>query len=107
MAADKSVCHECDLTKLPAGACIIKRIRRNSYEQVSSIIEYDYEVIRYKTVEGTICYEYFPLDGEPEIMDVVLGTYASSTFMAYLAFKKTMNHGTAAVEEMLDRGTDF
>lgn len=55
MAADKSVCHECDLTKLPAGACIIKRIRRNSYEQVSSIIEYDYEVIRYKTVEGTIC----------------------------------------------------
>ena len=73
--------------KLPAGACIIKRIRRNSYEQVSSIIEYDYEVIRYKTVEGTIC-RYFPLDGEPEIMDVVLGTHASSTFMAYLAFEK-------------------
>ena len=40
-------------------------------------------------------------------MDVVLGTHASSTLMAYLAFKKTMNHGTAAVEEMPDRGIDF
>ena len=88
MTADKSVCHECDITKLPEGAIIIKRMRRYSYEQVSSIIEHDYVVIRYKTVEGIIRDGYFPLDGEPEIMDVVPGTHASSTFMAYLAFNK-------------------
>lgn len=63
-------------------------MRRYSYEQVSSIIEHDYEVIRNKTVEGIIRDGYFPLDGEPEIMDVVPGTHASSTFMAYLAFNK-------------------
>lgn len=88
MRADRSVCHACDLTKLPEGALIIKRMRRYSYEQVSSIIEHDYEVIRYKTVDGTIRDGYFPIDGEPEIMDVLPGTHASSTFMAYLAFNK-------------------
>ena len=88
MRADRSVCHACDLTKLPEGALIIKRMRRYSYEQVSSIIEHDYEVIRYKTVDGTIRDGYFPIDGEPEIMDVIPGTHASSTFMAYLAFNK-------------------
>ncbi|WP_250721879.1 IS66 family transposase [Bacteroides fragilis] len=88
MRADRSVCHACDPTKLPEGALIIKRMRRYSYEQVSSIIEHDYEVIRYKTVDGTIRDGYFPIDGEPEIMDVIPGTHASSTFMAYLAFNK-------------------
>lgn len=86
--ADRSVCHACDLTKLPEGALVIKRTRRYSHEQVSSIIEHDYEVIRYKTVDGTIRDGYFPIDGEPEIMDVIPGTHASSTFMAYLAFNK-------------------
>lgn len=43
---------------------------------------------RYKTAEGIIREGYFPLDGAPEIMDVVPGTHASSTFMAYLAFNK-------------------
>lgn len=88
MTADKSIRHECDITKLPEGAIIIKRTRRYSYEQVSSIIEHDYEVIRYKTAEGIIREGYFPLDGASEIMDVVPGTHASSTFMAYLAFNK-------------------
>lgn len=88
MRADKSVCHGCDVKKLPAGSQIIKCMHRYSYEQVSSIIEHDYEIIRYKTVDGTICDGYFPLDGEPEIMDVVPGTHASSTFLAYLAFNK-------------------
>lgn len=57
-------------------------------EQVSSIIEHDYEIIWYKRVDGTICDGYFPLASEPEIMDVVPGTYASSSFLAYLAFNK-------------------
>lgn len=38
MRAGQFVCHECDITKLPEGFLIIKRMRRYSYEQVSSII---------------------------------------------------------------------
>lgn len=88
MRADRSVCHACDIAKLPEGSIIIKRMCRYSYEQVSSIIEHDYEVIRYKSVDGAIRDGYFPLEGDPEIMDVILGTHALSTFMAYLAFNK-------------------
>jgi len=88
MTADQSICHACDLTKLPEGSVILKRIHRYSYEQVSSIIEHDYEIIRYKTADGIICDGYFPVDGEPEIMDIFPGTHASSSFMACLAFNK-------------------
>ncbi|SHJ58111.1 hypothetical protein SAMN05444350_13723 [Bacteroides stercorirosoris] len=38
-------------------------MRRYSYEQISSIIGHDYEVIRYKTADGIIRDGYFPLDG--------------------------------------------
>ena len=88
MTAGQSVCHLCDVTKLPVGARIIKRIHRYSYEQVSRIIEHDYEFLCYKTTDGRICDGYFPQSGEPDIMDVVPGTHASSFFMAYLTFNK-------------------
>ncbi len=38
--------------------------------------------------DGRIYDGYFPSAGEPETIDVVPGTYASSTFLAYLAFNK-------------------
>lgn len=67
MKADKSVFHDCDTTKLPVGVQIIKRLRLYSYEHVSSIIEHNYEIIRYKTSDRKICEDYFPIEGEPEI----------------------------------------
>ncbi|WP_025834996.1 hypothetical protein [Bacteroides stercorirosoris] len=63
MTADKPICHECGITKLPEDSITIKRMRRYSYEQISSIIGHDYEVIRYKTADGIIRDGYFPLDG--------------------------------------------
>lgn len=88
MKADQTVCHRSDLNRLPAGATVIKFLHRYSYEQISRIVEHDYELIRYKTLEGTIIDGYLPCDGAPEVIDVVPGTHASSSFLAYLAFNK-------------------
>lgn len=76
------------MNRLPAGATVIKFLHRYSYEQISRIVEHDYELIRYKTLEGTIIDGYLPCDGAPEVIDVVPGTHASSSFLAYLAFNK-------------------
>ena len=88
MSADNTVCHDSDIRHLPAGAIIIKRFRKYAYEQISSLVEHDYEVIRYKTLDGKIHEGYFPFMGQPEIIDVVPGTHASGSFLAYLAFNK-------------------
>ncbi|KXT51160.1 IS66 family transposase [Bacteroides intestinalis] len=88
MSADNTVCHDSDIRQLPAGAIIIKRFRKYAYEQVSRLVEHDYEVIRYKTSDGKIHEGYFPFIGQPEIIDVVPGTHASGSFLAYLAFNK-------------------
>ena len=88
MSADNTVCHNSDIRQLPAGAKIIKRLRKYVYEQISSLVEHDYEVIRYKTPDGKIHEDYFPFSGHPEIIDVVPGTHASGSFLAYLAFNK-------------------
>ena len=88
MTADKSVCHRSDNSRLPEGAEIIKVLHKYSYEQVSEIVEHEYEVIRYKTSGGEICDGYFPCEGEPEIVDLVPVTHASGSFLAYLAFNK-------------------
>lgn len=88
MSADNTVCHDSDLRQLPAGALIIKRFRKYAYEQVSRQVEHDYEVIRYKMPDGKIHEGYFPLTGQPEIIDVVPGTHASGSLLAYLAFNK-------------------
>lgn len=88
MSADNTVCHNSDVRQLPEGATIIKRFRKYAYEQVSKLVEHDYEVIRYKTSDGKIHEGYFPFSGQPEIIDIVPGTHASSSFLSYLAFNK-------------------
>lgn len=88
MSADNRVCHDSDIRQLSAGAKIIKRFRKYAYEQISRLVEHDYEVIRYKTSEGKIHEGYFPFSGHPAIIDVVPGTHASGSFLAYLAFNK-------------------
>ncbi|MFP5146428.1 hypothetical protein ACJEEI_07785 [Bacteroides uniformis] len=88
MSADNRVCHDSDIRQLPAGAKIIRRFRKYAYEQISRLVEHDYEVIRYKTSEGKIHEGYFSFSGQPAIIDVVPGTHASGSFLAYLAFNK-------------------
>ena len=88
MSADNTVCHNSDIRRLPAGAIIMKRFRKYAYEQISRLVEHDYEVLRYKTPDGKIHGGYFPFIGQADIIDVVPGTHASGSFLAYLAFNK-------------------
>ena len=86
MSADNTVCHDSDIRHLPAGAIIIKRFRKYAYEQISSLVEHDYEVIRYKTLDGKIHEGYFPFISQSVIIDVVSDMYVSGSFWVYLAF---------------------
>ena len=86
MKADRYVCHESDLSKLPHDAVVIKTFYKYAYEQVSSILEHRYQVVRYKTGDGKIREEYIPKENGPERIDVVPGTHASGDFLAHLAF---------------------
>lgn len=88
MRAGKSVVHDSDKSRLPEGVALIKTFSKYSYEQVSEIVEHRYNVFRYKMPDGRIYDGYFPSEGEPETIDMVLGTHASSSFLAYLAFNK-------------------
>lgn len=86
MKADRYVCHESDLSKLSHDAVVIKTFYKYAYEQVSSILEHRYQVVRYKTGDGKIREEYIPKENGPERIDVVPGTHASGDFLAHLAF---------------------
>ena len=88
MKAANKLIHKSDLNKLPPGSMIIKQHCISAYEQVSQIIEHQYQFIKYKTPDGKIHDEYIPCDDEPEIVDIFPGTHASASFMAYLAFNK-------------------
>ena len=58
MKADKSVCHDSDFSRLPKDAVIIKTSYKYSYQQISYILEYKYQVIRNKLSDGKICESY-------------------------------------------------
>lgn len=88
MKASSKLIHKSDLTKLPAGSIILKQHCISAYEQVSQIIEHQYQFIKYKTPDGKFHDEYIPCDDEPGIVDIFPGTHASASFMAYLAFNK-------------------
>lgn len=88
MEADRKEWHDSDQDRLPTGAVILKKFYRHSYEQVCQIVEHNYQIIRFKMSDGIIHEGYFPVSGEPEVMDVFPGTHASCDLLAYLAFNK-------------------
>lgn len=83
MKADKSVCHDSDLSCLPKDAVVIKTFYKYSYEQVSYILEHKYQVVRYKRSDGKIMEGYFPKSGGRDKIDIVPGTHASAGFLAH------------------------
>ena len=87
MKADKSVCHDSDLCRLPKDAVVIKTLYKYSYEQVSYILEHKYQVVRYKQSDGKIMEGYFPKSGGPDQVDVVSGTHASAYFLIHARAK--------------------
>ena len=92
MFADNRVIHESDVNLLPEGATIIKSVYESTYEQVSYIVQHDYEMIIYKDKDGIMRKGYFPkVSAETEngtAIDRFPGTHASCSLLANLVFNK-------------------
>ena len=88
MNADNRIVHESDVNLLPEGATIIKSVYESTYEQVSYIVQHDYEMIVYKDKEGVMRKGYFPKAEESAEIDRIPGTHASCSLLANLVFNK-------------------
>ena len=88
MYADNRVVHESDTSLLPEGSTIIKSVFESTYEQVSYIIQHDYEMIIYKDKDGVMRKGYFPKAEESAEIDRIPGTHASCSLLANLVFNK-------------------
>jgi hypothetical protein len=92
MYADNRVLHESDVNLLPEGATVIKSVYESTYEQVSYIVQHDYEMIIYKDKDGIMRKGYFPkVSAETEnktVIDRFPGTHASCSLLANLVFNK-------------------
>ena len=88
MYADRREIHESDRNQLPEGATYLWSEYNSSYDQVSYIVQHDYEIIVYKDKNGKMSCGYFPKTDEPSVIDCFPGTHASSSLLANLVFNK-------------------
>ena len=88
MFADNRVLHESDVNLLPEGSTVIKSVYESTYEQVSYIVQHDYEMIIYKDKDGIMRKGYFPKAEESAEIDRIPGTHASCSLLANLVFNK-------------------
>lgn len=88
MYADNRIVHESDTSLLPEGSTVIKTVIESTYEQVSYIVQHDYEMIIYKDKDGVMRKGYFPKTEEPKAIDRIPGTHASCSLLANLVFNK-------------------
>ena len=89
MSADCQILHECDMTRIPSGAIVLKKSLRKVFDSVNLIVEHDFEEITYKTADGRILTSYFPMadDKDAHIYDErVQGTHATSNLLSTLVF---------------------
>jgi hypothetical protein len=88
MNADNRIVHESDINLLPEGSTVIKSVFESTYEQVSYIVQHDYEMIIYKDKDGVMHKGYFPKAEESAEIDRIPGTHASCSLLANLVFNK-------------------
>ena len=92
MFADNRIVHESDVNLLLEGATVFKSVYESTYEQVSYIVQHDYEMIIYKDKDGIMRKGYFPkVSAETEdeaVIDCFPGTHASCSLLANLVFNK-------------------
>lgn len=91
MEADEKILHKSDMTLLPKGAVYLWTETRKSFEQITKVVEHDYEVIFYLDEQGKLKYGYFPSKNDPNYtsyIDRFPGTHASADFLANLVYDK-------------------
>lgn len=80
MGADRTITHPFDRSRLPEGAVVISVFKRYAYEQTLSLVEHEYELVKYK-LGGKFFTEYLPAqDDSHQVVDRVKGTKASADF---------------------------
>lgn len=90
--ANSVVEHKSDRTKLPEGCTILSVKTKVVRQVVSSIIEHQYEVLKYRDTNGKIHEAYVPLEDDKEGAavwnDTVPGTHITSDLLSYIAFNQ-------------------
>lgn len=61
MKAEATILHKCDLTRIPAGATIIKTEIRSSFHFISRIEEHQQEYVTYRTKDGRLVTCFYPM----------------------------------------------
>lgn len=80
MCDDRTITHPFDRSRLPEGAVVISGFKRYAYEQTVSLVEHEYELVKYKLC-GKFFTEYLPAqDDSHQVVDKVKGTKASADF---------------------------
>ena len=88
MKADNHVGHPSDRSLLPEGAEFIAFVSKYSYDQVTTVTEHCFQMIKYKDKDGKIKCGYFPANGDTPIMETVPGTHATADLLAHLVFNR-------------------
>lgn len=90
--SETAITHKSDLTKLPAGAVIIGKPRKYRIRHaVFRIEEHVYEMITYRTPDGELHEQYFPMDGEEGteyINQVMPGTHVTLDLLNFSIFQR-------------------
>lgn len=88
MTADNHVEHPSDKSLLPDGAEFIAFVPKYSYDQVTTVTEHCFQMIKYKDRDGKIKCGYFPANGDSPIIETVPGTHATADLLAHLVFNR-------------------
>lgn len=91
MEADEKILHKSDVTLLPKGSTYLWTETRKSFEQITKVVEHDYEVFYYLDEQGRLQCGYFPDKNDPNYasyIDRFPGTHASADFLANLVYDK-------------------
>lgn len=90
--SEVSITHKSDRTKLPEGAVIIGKPREYRIRHaVLRIEEHVYEMITYRTPDGQLHEQYFPMDGEEgtELINQVMpGTHVTLDLLNFSIFQR-------------------
>lgn len=102
MSADYQVLHLCDMSQIPSDAVILKKSIRKVFDSVNLIVEHDFEEVTYKTSDGRIITNYFPMQDDKDssvYSERVHGTHATGNLLSTLAFNR-YQLSTPAYREM-------
>lgn len=89
LEADTKVFHKSDLNQLPEGSTVISKDIKKIFDQVSMVVEHDFEMVTYKTVTGKVETKYFPYKDDKEshiYNEAVPHTHVTAGMLSQLAF---------------------